>query len=92
MEVHVAGDFSKDKNLNVTRYAQLGIPEYFLYDGARAMLWGYRLPTQGARTYQPIMPQVGRYQSEVLGMELAIRQEVFSLTLFDDTWLTFDVS
>jgi Uma2 family endonuclease len=74
LEVHVAGDFAKDKNINVTRYARLGIPEYFLYDGARAMLWGYRLPDSKARSYQPILPQQGRYRSEMLGLELAVRQ------------------
>jgi Uma2 family endonuclease len=74
LEVHVAGDFAKDKNLNVSRYARLGIPEYFLFDGARAMLWGYRLPTPEARSYQPILAQTGKYHSQVLGLDLAIRQ------------------
>jgi len=74
LEVHVAGDFNKDSNLNVTRYARVGIPEYFLFDGARAMLWGYRLPGRAARVYQPILPQKGCYRSEALGLELGVRQ------------------
>jgi Uma2 family endonuclease len=32
LEVHVGGDRKKDAELNVARYARLGIPEYFLYD------------------------------------------------------------
>jgi Uma2 family endonuclease len=74
LEVHVAGDFVKDSTTNVVRYARLGIPEYFLFDGARAMLWGYRLPAPGAKSYQPILAQIGKYHSRGLGLDLAVRQ------------------
>lgn len=46
LEVHVGGDRKKDAELNVTRYARLGIPEYFLYDRARGHLHGYRLASR----------------------------------------------
>ena len=72
LEVHVGGDRKKDAELNVARYARLGIPEYFIYDRARPQLLGYRLPAEGARTYARIVPQAGRYPSEVLGLDLAL--------------------
>jgi Uma2 family endonuclease len=72
IEVLHKGDRSKDLNDNVERYASLGIPEYFVYDRLRHKLYGYRLPAQGARRYQPIVPQVGRYRSNVLGLDLSV--------------------
>jgi hypothetical protein len=72
LEVHVGGDRKKDAELNVTRYARLGIPEYFLYDRGRGRLAAYRLPMAGARTYVPIVPQLGRYGSQVLGLEIEV--------------------
>lgn len=72
LEVHVAGDFSKDHVKNVERYARLGIREYFLYDRARSSLHGYRLPTSGRLVYERIVPQLGRYTSSVLGLDLAL--------------------
>ena len=70
LEVHVGGDRKKDAELNVARYARLGIPEYFLYDRAKNQLLAYRLPTPGSATYSPIVPQHGRYASRVLGLEI----------------------
>ncbi|ADO75237.1 Uma2 family endonuclease [Stigmatella aurantiaca] len=72
LEVHVGGDRKKDSELNVERYAQLGIPEYFVYDRARQRLFGWRLPVSGARAYMPILAQHGRYASEQLGLELQV--------------------
>jgi Uma2 family endonuclease len=72
IEVLHKGDRSKDLNDNVERYASLGIPEYFVYDRLRHKLYGYRLPAQGARRYQPIVPQTGRYRSNVLGLDLSV--------------------
>jgi Uma2 family endonuclease len=72
LEVHVGGDRKKDAELNVTRYARLGIPEYFIYDRARQHLTGYRL-APGATTYTRIVPQAGRYPSEVLELELSLQ-------------------
>jgi hypothetical protein len=72
LEVHVGGDRKKDAELNVARYARLGIPEYFTYDRARQHLLGYWLPAADARTYARILPQAGRYPSEVLGLDLAL--------------------
>ncbi len=74
MEVHVGGDRKKDAEVNVTRYARLGIPEYFVYDRLRHRLWGYRLPRAGARSYEPIVPQAGRYASQVLELDLVLEQ------------------
>ena len=50
LEVHVAGDRTKDEKTNVERYARLGIREYFLFDRARMSLQGHRLAA-GGRTY-----------------------------------------
>ncbi|MDC0710824.1 Uma2 family endonuclease [Stigmatella sp. ncwal1] len=72
LEVHVGGDRKKDSELNVERYAQFGIPEYFVYDRARQRLFGWRLPASGAKAYMPILAQHGRYASEQLGLELQI--------------------
>ncbi len=56
---------------NVTRYAALGITEYFVFDRRHLRLRGYRLPP-GTQRYQPLVPQEGRLTSAVLGLELAI--------------------
>jgi Uma2 family endonuclease len=71
LEVHVGGDRKKDAETNVARYARLGIPEYFVYDRARQRLTGYRLPARST-SYAPIVPQMGRYASEVLDLELQL--------------------
>jgi Uma2 family endonuclease len=75
MEVHVGGDRKKDAERNVARYARLGIPEYFLYDRARNQLLAHRLPAPGATVYGPIVPQHGRYESRVLGLEIEAAQD-----------------
>jgi len=75
MEVHVGGDRKKDAERNVARYARLGIPEYFLYDRARNQLFAHRLSAPGAATYTPIVPQRGRYESRVLGLEVEVSHD-----------------
>lgn len=73
-EVHVGGARKKDAVRNVERYARLRIPEYFIYDGGRQTLWGYRLASPRARKYVPINPVEGRLPSERLGMELQVEE------------------
>ena len=73
LEVLHHGDRNKDLVENVERYARLGIPEYFVYDRARQQIHGYRLPGAGAKQYQRIVPQSGRFRSTVLGLDLAIQ-------------------
>jgi Uma2 family endonuclease len=85
LEVHVAGDRRKDEKTNVERYARLGVHEYFYFDRTRLRLVCYRLPppppagTAPVRVYQRVLPQAGRFSSEVLGLDLAL----------DDTRLRF---
>jgi len=74
LEVHVGGDRKKDAELNVTRYAQLGIPEYFLYDRSRGKLLAYRLASPDARAYTAIVPQHGSYPSSVLGLDVQVEK------------------
>jgi Uma2 family endonuclease len=73
IEVLHKGDRDKDLVENVERYAHLGIPEYFVYDRGRQQIHGFRLPDGGARRYQRLVPQLGRYRSNVLGFDLAIQ-------------------
>ncbi len=81
IEVHFAGDKTKDYELNVERYARLGIAEYFIFDRGQLSLRGYRLPAASEgratkpRAYQPILPQGGLYASQVLGLELRVEGE-----------------
>jgi Uma2 family endonuclease len=75
LEIHVAGDARKDFSLNVERCARLDIPEYFAFDVQRRRLAGWRLPKSGARRYEPIVPQDGRWWSRVLELDLAVEQE-----------------
>ncbi|HYO66207.1 MAG TPA: Uma2 family endonuclease [Archangium sp.] len=74
MEVHVGGDRKKDAELNVRRYARLGIPEYFIYDRKKEQLVAYRLPASGPRKYVPIPLVRGRYRSEQLGLDLQVEE------------------
>ena len=60
----------KDLEQNRSRYSRLGIPEYFVFDSRRMRLNGFRLRAGGG--YDPILPQSGRFQSAVLGLELGI--------------------
>jgi Uma2 family endonuclease len=75
LEVHVGGDRKKDAERNVARYARVGIPEYFLYDRARNRLVAYRLASPDARVYTPIIPNHGRYESAVLGLEVQVEAD-----------------
>lgn len=76
LDLRMTGDRRKDEKLNVERYARLGIEEYFIFDRARLRLTGYRLPAasagQASRAYQRIVPQIGRFASHVLGLDLAL--------------------
>lgn len=72
IEVLHRGNRDKDLVENVERYAQLGIPEYFVYDRARQRIHGYRLLGAGATRYQHIVPQLGHYHSNVLDLNLVI--------------------
>lgn len=72
IEVLYKGKRDKDLVDNVERYAQLGIPEYFVYDRWKHKLLGYRLPGPGAKRYEPLMPQFGRYHSRVLGLDMQV--------------------
>jgi Uma2 family endonuclease len=72
MEILVAGRRHKDLTRNVERYARLGITEYFVFDRRNLRLSGFRLPSSKARVYQPILPQLGRYASQVLGLDLRL--------------------
>ncbi len=71
IEVLHKGDRHKDLVENVERYAALGIYEYFVYDRLKHKLHAYRLP-KGATRYQHLVPQQGRYHSDVLDLDLAI--------------------
>jgi Uma2 family endonuclease len=81
LEVHAHGDKKKDTDRNVTRYAELGIPEYVIYDAERRTITGYRL-APGARSYTPVLSQLGRWQSAVLGLSLGVRDG--RLRFFDE--------
>lgn len=70
LEVLDRGDRKKDLEHNVVRYAELGIPEYFVYDLGRRRLVGHRLG--GGGRYVPVVPQLGRFASEVLQLDLVI--------------------
>ncbi|MBT9560028.1 MAG: Uma2 family endonuclease [Myxococcales bacterium] len=71
-EVLVKGDRTKDPERNVSWYARLGIPEYFVLDGANRRVHGFRLTASspGGR-YERIVPQLGRLWSEVLRLDIA---------------------
>jgi Uma2 family endonuclease len=72
LEIHVAGNRSKDEKANVVRYAQLGIREYFFFDRKRLKLSGHRLPSAKSTAYERLVPQAGRFTSEVLGLDLML--------------------
>jgi Uma2 family endonuclease len=72
LEVHGWSADEKDYELNVARYARLGISEYFLLDVRRTRLLGWRLPAGGGRIYQRLLPQRGVFPSAVLGLDLAL--------------------
>jgi Uma2 family endonuclease len=72
LEINVSGNRKKDFEDNVVRYARLQIPEYFAFDVPRARLVGWRLEGERARTYEPIVPQAGRWASQVLELDLSL--------------------
>jgi Uma2 family endonuclease len=72
LEINVSGNRKKDFEDNVARYARLQIPEYFAFDVPRARLVGWRLEAERARTYEPIVPQAGRWASRVLELDLSL--------------------
>lgn len=73
LEIHVSGDRTKDFERNVSRYARLGVPEYFVLDREALRLHGYRLPP-GGQSFDRIMPQAGRFRSNVLGLDLSVER------------------
>jgi Uma2 family endonuclease len=75
LEIHVGGDRKKDAERNVARYARLGIPEYFLYDGANNRLAAYRLASPDTRVYTAILPNHGLYESRVLGLDVQVEED-----------------
>jgi Uma2 family endonuclease len=72
LEIHVAGDRTKDRKTNVVRYAELGIREYFFFDRKRLKLAAYRLPAPNSTVYERLVPQAGRFASQVLGLDLML--------------------
>jgi Uma2 family endonuclease len=72
-EVHYKGDRLKDFETNLTRYASLRIPEYFVVDLRRRILKAYELPP-GARRYQPIPSHLGRFHSRVLDLGVSLEE------------------
>lgn len=73
LEVTLRGDRHKDLELNVERCARLGIPEYFVLDLQARRILGHRLDVS-RRAYAPVVPQAGRWESEVLGVDLALEE------------------
>jgi Uma2 family endonuclease len=71
LEILYLSNTNEDIPDNMRWYAELGIPEYFVFDRKRLRIRGYRLPTQG-KIYEPIVPQAGAYSSGVLGLELGL--------------------
>ena len=74
LEIHVHGRRSKDLQRNVRWFAQLGIPEYFVYEVLARRIHGWRLPAPDAEAYEQMVPQAGRFHSTVLGMDLAVQE------------------
>jgi Uma2 family endonuclease len=72
-EVHYKGDRLKDFETNLTRYASLRIPEYFVLDIRRRVFKAYDLPP-GARRYRPIPSRLGRFHSRVLDLDVALEE------------------
>jgi hypothetical protein len=76
----VEGDRRKDTVENVTRYAELGISEYFVLDVKNSELFGYRL-APGRQWYTQIELEKGRMWSAVLDLDFqAVNGE---LLIFD---------
>lgn len=73
LEIYVAGDRAKDFERNVARYARLEIPEYFVFEQRASRLHGFRLAKCG-QSYERIVPQAGRFRSNVLGLTLTVER------------------
>ncbi len=75
LEVHAHGSAPKDYEVNVERYARLGISEYFIFEpalpGRAPALTAYRL-TGSSRQYEQKSPIDDRHYSAVLDLDLAI--------------------
>jgi Uma2 family endonuclease len=76
LEILVLGRRRKDLQDNVTRYAQLGIREYFIADIQRRQMRAYRLADPAIRLYTPVVPQLGRFRSEVLGLDVKLEGDL----------------
>lgn len=72
LEIHVRGSVDQDFESNVERFARLGIPEYFAFEPDRGRLMGWRLGDEPSTGYSRIVPQMGRWPSSVLGIDLAV--------------------
>lgn len=72
LEITYMGDRNEDLVENVARYARLAIPEYFVYDRRRQLLYGFRLAGPDARQYQRIEPRGARHRSQILGLDLGL--------------------
>jgi Uma2 family endonuclease len=70
VEITLSGDRKKDLVDNVERYGRIGIPEYFVLDLIAHRIFGYRLGN--TKVYEPIVPQAGRWSSQVLGLDLTL--------------------
>ena len=74
LEVHAGGDRKKDMVRHPQFYASLGIPEYFVFDRAKVAVHGWRFATPQSLAYTPIVPHLGRYAAQSLGLELGLEQ------------------
>lgn len=83
LEIHDGGERKKDLERRREQLARVKVPEYFVFDRNRGALHGFELPDPDATTYRPILPQVGRYRSEVLGLELQLLEGRLRFTLSD---------
>jgi Uma2 family endonuclease len=81
LEVLAQGHREKDLKNNVTRYARLGIREYFLADLRHHRLYGWRLGDPAIRLYTALVPQLGRIRSEVLGLDVKLEGDRVRLYL-----------
>lgn len=72
LEVLASGRRAKDLDRNVTRYAELGIAEYFVFDLRTRRLHAWRQSAPGVRRYEPIRKEGDSYPSQVLGLDLLV--------------------
>lgn len=80
IEIVVRGERKKDLELNVERYARLGIPEYYLFDRRRMTFAAWELE---GKTYRRRVAQAGRFRSEVLGLDLWLDGERLRFSVGD---------